>query len=1029
VARALVLEGRPPIPALEAAFAALPARHPALGLSFSQAPEGPRQRAGAARPCALAVGPLPSADLAPEARRQAAITRALEAPWELEQGPLLRASLFEEAPERWLLIVTAHPLGVDRWSLQLLFDDLERLCAPDAPPPAPPSFLAPLQWAQAHPEAADRDAAFWRERLAGFPGVVELTTELWRASNASFRREAVPLSLPAVEGGAEAITAALAAVASRSCGEERLLLATRTAGRQALGTHGTVGAFERPALLCLQARADQTFAALREEVRRARRDAWTHPRIRPASLADALATTQSPPDFRPPQLGLTVERPFAPWTLAGVSVTDLDLPWRAEPQPLSLQLTLGADGARGHLVFDPGLFRPDAAVRLGSHLAALLADAQAHPDRPLARLALLGDAERERLTRTLNPPSGGAPEGLVHTLFEAQAARTPTAQAVSHGQDALSYGELNARANRMARALAKAGVGPEAKVVLALQPGVDTIAALYAVLKAGGAYVPVDPDGPPERLRFIVQDAGAALVVCEAALLPVFEGLEAKALPLGALSAGQDGDAASENPGVRLSPDHLAYVIYTSGSTGEPKGVQVAHRSVVNHNLAVARRFGLNAQDRVLQFTPITFDAAGEEIYPPLLAGSAIVVRGELAPIHGFRELIEQERLTVLSLPPAFLHEWVLELERRGERVPGCLRLVLLGGEKLLPESLACWQRVGGEKIPWVNVYGPTEATVTSALCELGAGALGLTGPTLPIGGPLDNAQLYLLDPRMELVPFGHTGELYIGGAGLARGYLGKPALTAERFLPDPFSARPGARLYRTGDLARHLPDGRLEFVGRADHQVKIRGFRVELGEVEAALRRQEGVEECVVLAREEAPRGTHLVAYVIPARGVTLDAKGLKAALRAGLPDYMIPSALGFLEAFPLTPNGKVDRKALPPLELEAAGPGAGRPLTEQEQALAEIWQEVLGAPQVGPEDDFFELGGQSLSAMQVLSRISEIFGVELLVQDVFEAPLLSALAERVQAAMGPDTDAMSDDQVDAMLAELLAKQRAMGG
>jgi amino acid adenylation domain-containing protein len=1010
-ARAVRLRGTLDVPALQDAFAELGRRHAALRVCLGGKPDQLAQSIVAERPLVLRRARAASDALG------AALGSEIATAFDLAHDALVRALLVEVSDRESVLVVTGHPLAVDRTAIELLFEELSTLYARSSRGTADDAA-----WQNAL-RIDDADANYWRQLLAGAPGVLELPIESWRGANGTFERHALPI----VAAGAwtqETVTAAVAALLARYTGEPTVLIGCPIDARGALGAQRMIGAFEWPALLAVDVSGNPTFAALIERVRTARRDAIEHSRIGPQSFADAITATNAPGNFRPPQVRLALADAFAPWQLNGIETSDLELPWTTTPEPLTFALALHRDRIDGHVVFDPGLLSPDLAGRTVEHLIQLLQAGSARPDCSLRRLTLLGRAEIQQVVADMNAATAPLPDTCVHHLFEQQVERTPDATAVCDKDVAVTYRELNDRANRLARWMVRAGVGPERTVVVCLRPGIDTIAALYATLKAGGTYVPLDPDGPLDRLRFMVADATPALVLAEPALVATFASANARVVTLDACMREVERESIEALP-PRANADNLAYVIYTSGSTGEPKGVQVSHRSVVNHNLAVARRFHLGSSDRLLQFTPINFDAAGEEIYPPLLSGSAIIILGELTPVHTFRAFVERERLTVLSLPPAYLQQWVRELEHAGESVPACLRLVLLGGEKLLPVTLAGWRRVGGGQVPWINVYGPTEATVTSAMCEIAGDALP-RGATLPIGGPVDNAQLYLLDTAMELVPFGHAGELYIGGAGVARGYVGRPDMTADRFLPDPYSGRPGARLYRTGDIARHLPDGRLEFVGRADQQVKIRGFRVELGEVEATLRRQPGIADTVVVVRDDG-HGGRLVAYVVAVAGFGLALDVLKGDLRQALPDYMVPSDLVVLDALPLTPGGKVDRKALP-----APGPAhvpASRPMTEMETSLATVWRDVLGMDVVGPNDDFFDLGGQSLTAMQVIARISDTLGLEVELQDVFDHPTIAALATRLESLAGAvdaSVDAMSDEEVERKLAELLARQGA---
>jgi amino acid adenylation domain-containing protein len=453
-------------------------------------------------------------------------------------------------------------------------------------------------------------------------------------------------------------------------------------------------------------------------------------------------------------------------------------------------------------------------------------------------------------------------------------------------------------------------------------------------------------------------------------------------------------------PGPRtVSDSQLAYIVFTSGSTGEPKGVMVEHRSVVNHNLAIAADFGLRPGDRMLQFAPLSFDAAAEDLYPPLAVGATVVMRDGLVPAHQMTPYLEQEGITIISLPPTYIEEWVREMDAQGQRVPERLRLLAPGGDVLKRETYEAWVRVGGGHAPWLNVYGPTECTITSATCDI-PGAEGLGGePTFPIGRPIPRVRFYLLDEHFEPVLPGMPGRVYIGGAALSRGYLGAPDMTAERFLPDPFAGEPGARMYHTGDLARVQPDGRLRFLGRADHQVKIRGFRIELSEIETCLRRHPQVQEAVVLARTSAAGVQQLCAWVQASPPVRADA--LREHVAAQLPPYMVPAAFVVLEKLPVNNNGKVDRQALPDPDLQPTEPAEQQEKRETafrstlEMTLQRLWAEVLAKPDLRAEDDFFEHGGDSILAMRLLGRLEEEFGVPVPLATIFQYPTLRASAD----------------------------------
>jgi amino acid adenylation domain-containing protein len=584
-------------------------------------------------------------------------------------------------------------------------------------------------------------------------------------------------------------------------------------------------------------------------------------------------------------------------------------------------------------------------------------------------------------------------------LVEAQARRTPTAAAVVHEGESLTYAELDARANRLARALQDAGVGPEVPAAILLERSIALPVSLLATLKAGGACLPLDPAYPPLRLTRMLQDARPPVLVSS-------EGLAAR-LPE---RAGQvilvDRDRstierqASDRPPRGVSPDDLAYLIYTSGSTGEPKGVMLTHRGLVNHNLAVARVYGLAPGDRVVQFCSVGFDVSVEEIFPSWETGAAVVLRPDDLPIlgAGWLEWLRRMRITVLNLPTAYWHEWVRDLQSLGEQVPGCVRLVIVGGEKALGSAYLAWLGVGGDRVRWLNAYGPAEASVLATFYEPPPGDHAARYRDPPIGRPLDNTTVHVLDADAGF------GELLIGGVGVARGYLNQPELTAERFVTDPDDEDPGARMYRTGDLARLLADGNLEFVGRLDEQVKVRGFRIEPSEVESHLARHPDVAEVAVVAREDEPGDKRLVAYVVPGGGAAPTPSVLRRFLSKHLPRHMLPSAFVRVDALPVTPNGKLDRDALPPpggarAALASASAATGTPT---ERVLAAIFSRILGIDEVADDDDFFDLGGHSLQGMQVIAAVRQELGVPLGVGSLFEAPTVAGLAAAVQGARG---------------------------
>ncbi|MBA2673819.1 amino acid adenylation domain-containing protein, partial [Ramlibacter sp.] len=628
-----------------------------------------------------------------------------------------------------------------------------------------------------------------------------------------------------------------------------------------------------------------------------------------------------------------------------------------------------------------------------------LAHALEHaPAAPLRSLDVLPPAERQRVLVEWNAAQVEAvPEQCLHALFEAQAERTPRATALVHGDTQLGYAALNAQANRLAHHLRSLGIAPDSRVALCMPRGIPMVVAMLAVLKAGGAYVPLDPDYPTERLRALLQDCGAAALLVQGSAPEAMRHTAVPTLDLDTDAALWAGRSAS-NPPNSVRPGHLAYVIYTSGSTGMPKGVMVEHRQAAHLVTAMARRYGIGAEDRVLQFASMAFDVSVEEIFCSLASGATLVLRSEdwLAGAAAFWPLCETHGITFADLPTRF---WEQLAQDRDAAIPRTLRQLFVGGEAVTQAALARWFARPGHRPRLSNAYGPTEATVNATLNDLSGDPAGWTS----IGRPIAGTRIYLLDAHGRPVPAGAVGELCIAGAGVARGYLDRPQQTAERFVADPFGSEPGARMYKTGDLARHLPDGSIAFVGRNDFQVKLRGFRIELGEIEARLLRQPGVREAVVLARADRPghpEDRRLVAYWVGDAGA--DAASLQAALAAELPAHMVPGAWVQLDALPRTPSGKLDRQALraPTADADAAL-AYEAPQGEVETRLARIWAEVLGVERVSRHDDFFSLGGHSLLAIRLTERMRQA-GLAVDVRTLFGTPTLSALAAAAHGGSG---------------------------
>jgi amino acid adenylation domain-containing protein len=690
------------------------------------------------------------------------------------------------------------------------------------------------------------------------------------------------------------------------------------------------------------------------------------------------------------ELGLEQVPDRCPLFDVAASLEEIHEPLPDLKQDLTVRFRDGEDGLEGRAEFNARLFGAEGVRRFLTHYVRILEQGVANPLVTLGEMDLLSEDEVRRQVWEWNNTAAGYPEGkCVHHLLEERRRLSPDAAAVVFGEEVLSYAELDERAERVAGRLRALGVGPEVLVGLSMGRSVELIVSLFGILKAGGAYVPLDPTYPQERLAFMLEDARVQLLLTQSALrskLPV-SGVRVVCVDEEGESVA-DGEPGGTRPAA--GPDNLAYVIYTSGSTGRPKGVMVAHRGLCNLMSAQRACFDVQPGERVLQFASLSFDASIFEIIMAVGGGAALCLIGQDAvlPGPGLIEWLREQRIGVATLPPS-----VLLASPAGE-LPD-LKTIIVAGEACPAELAARWA-VGRR---FLNAYGPTETTVWASTSGP------LDGSRRPdIGRPIANAQTYLLDANLRPVPVGAAGELYVGGLGVARGYLRRPGLTAERFVPDPFSGEPGARLYRTGDLARYLPDGRIEYLGRVDNQVKLRGFRIEVGEVEAALEEHPSVRQSVVAAREDTPGNKRLVAYLVADGGRAPSAGELNEFLREKLPPYMVPTAFVVLGEMPLTPNGKVNRAALPAPDSARPDSGAqpSAPRTPVEEVLAGIWAKVLELERVGVDDNFHELGGHSLIATRVLSRVREAFDVELPIRTIFEAPTVAEMAARVEATMG---------------------------
>ena len=969
------LGGALDVAALERALGEIVRRHEALRTVFAEAVDG--------SPVQVIVPfggfILPVEDLSGlgEADREAAVRRRADEearlPFDLSAGPLFRAALLRLGAEDHVLLRSMHHIVSDGWSMDVFYRELSALYAAYRDGRESPLPELAVQYAdyavwqreQLAGETLDRQLAYWRERLAGAPELLELPTDHPRPAVQTYRGAVVPVELSPellerleALGRSEGATlymvllGAFQVLLSKYGAGEDVVVGSPIAGRTRGEVEALIGFFINTLVLRTDLSGDPGFREVLRRVREVTLGAYEHQEVPFEKLVAELQPERSLSHAPLFQVMFTLQNAGGGGgALAGLEVSVVGAAMEIAKFDLSLVLTATPQGLRGGLNYSTELFEPGTAERMVRHLERVLEQVAADADARLSRLELLGDAERALVLEAWNRTEAEVPaDRCIHELFEAQAARTPGAVAVVHEGEALPYAELNARANQLAHYLRRCGVGPEVRVGICLERSLELVVSLLAVLKAGGAYVPLDPGYPAERLEMIAADAGLALLLTVESLrgaVPAPAGLRVVSVDAAWPAIAAE---STENPARGAGPDTLAYVIYTSGSTGTPKGVAVEHASLVSHVSWFIREFQVGPRDRVLQKTPISFDASVWEFHVPLLAGARLVLAapgGEREPRYLARTVREQG-ITLLQLVPSLLRVLADEPELRE---CGALRLLFCGGEALAGELA----RRAGELLPAarvVNLYGPTECCI-QASTHLFAGEDGGRA-FVPIGRPVANTRAYVLGPGLQPAAPGIPGELYLGGVQVARGYLGRPGLTAERFVADPFAARPGSRLYRTGDRARWRADGELEFLGRVDHQVKVRGFRIELGEIEAVLRRHESVADCVVMAREDVPGDRRLVAYVVG----DADAEALRAHLSKRLPEYMVPAAFVSLDALPLTPNGKLDRKALPAPDFVSAAERYVAPRTPVEEVLAGIWAEVLRLDRVGVEDELLRAG-----------------------------------------------------------------------
>ena len=980
---------------------------------------------------------IPVEDLShlPADERDRAVSQRVadEAQWSFdpERGPLVRVRLLRLDAETHVALLTLHHIISDGWSMGVFIREITACYAAllnQQPLPLPPLAIQyadfahwQRQWLQGETLAAQLE--YWQRQLSGAPAIIELPTDRPRPAmqtyrgathtfelspqlssqlNALSRREGVTLFMT--------LLAAFQTLLARYTNQDDISIGTPIAGRNRQELEGLIGFFINTLVMRTDLSGNPTFRELLKRVRATTLGAYAHQELPFEMVVDALQPERNLSHTPLFQVMFVLQNmPRSAQQLADLTVTALEADSRTAKFDLTLTMNESGDTLLGAFEYNTDLFDAITIERMTGHFINLLSGLIATPDEAVMKLPLLTEAELRQLLIEWNDTAADFPaDTCAHQLFEQQAARTPDNIAVSCAGQSLSYRELNARANQLAHHLQHCGVGPDTLVGLCVERSLEMVIGLLGILKAGGAYVPLDPGYPADRLAFMLADAQARLVLTQAHLQSAISNLQS-AIELLCLDADWPliAQASAANVVSEVRPQHLAYVIYTSGSTGRPKGALIEHRGLVNYLIWCLHAYPVSEGAGAPVHSSLSFDLTITGLYAPLLTGRRVDLAGEEAGVESLSALLQQQRgYSLIKITPAHLE--LLGQQIAPEAAAGVTRAFIIGGEQLLPEHIAFWQRHAPET-KLINEYGPTETVVG---CCVYTARGDEKDRAVPIGRPIINTQLYILDKYQQPVPVGVPGELYIGGAGVARGYLNRAELTAEKFVEvqiadcrlqidrEDFSQsafsnlQSAIRLYRTGDLARYLPDGNIQFLGRMDEQVKIRGFRIEPGEIEAALASHPAVREVTVLAREDQPGHKRLVAY-LSAQQSSAPVAELRQYLKERLPEYMIPAAFVWLESLPLTTNGKVDRRALPApesdrSELETAFVA---PRTEAEKRLAEIWQQILGVPQVGIHDNFFDLGGDSILSIQVIARARQA-DLNLTLKQFFQQPTIAGLA-----------------------------------
>jgi amino acid adenylation domain-containing protein len=1038
------LTGSLNLTALEQTFNEIVRRHETLRTTFIVSDGQPLQAIAPSLTIPISVLNLQqlSADKR-EVEAKSIVTAEIEHPFDLSSGPLLRVKLLVLSQTEHILLLNMHHIICDDWSIGVLIREMGALYAAFAQNQPSPLLELPLQYADfAHwqrewlqKEVLQTQLAYWRQQLNGISGL-HLPTDKPRAAIESYQGATQFLELPkkltdALEklSQQEGVTffmtllAAFQTLLYRYTHQEDIAVGSPIANRNRSEIEGLIGFFVNSLVLRTNLSENPTFRELLGRVREVTLGAYSQQDLPFEKLVEELHPERNLSYHPLFQVVFSFQNsPMSALELPGLvpSLMNIDLKktrfdlelhlWKCSEDFRSLW---GAnweysEGIRGVMVYKTDLFDKATISWILEHFKTLLSGIVINPEQRIANLPLLNKSELHQLLVDWNNTQADYPsDKCIHHLFEEQVQQHPDDIAVIFGNEQLTYQELNSRSNQLAQYLQKLGISSETLVGISIPQSIEMIIGLLAILKAGGAYLPLDPSYPQERLKFMLEDAQVSILLTQENLLKHFQGFSNQII-----SIDKDWEFITQekedNPKSHLNSDNLAYVIYTSGSTGKPKGVAVPHKAV-NRLVCNTNYIKLSPSDKIAQVSNTSFDAATFEIWGALLNGAQLIgiSRDVMLSPNNFALELQQKHISILFLTTALFQQ----IARDVPETFASLRCLLFGGETVDKRWVKKIIKHGKPK-NLIHVYGPTENTTFSSYYYVEELPESVT--SFPIGRPIQNTQIYILDPHLQPVPIGVTGELYIGGEGLAREYLNQTELTAEKFIPHIFSNQPKTRLYKTGDLARYLPDGNIEFLGRIDNQVKIRGFRIELSEIEAVLSQHPAVRETVVIAGEDVPDDKYLVAYVVPNQEQILMqyvqgfASLLRQFLKEKLPEYMLPRAYMVLEYLPLTPNGKVDRRALPmPDTITFNNQDYVAPRSQVEKLLGEIWAKVLGKEQIGVHDNFFELGGHSLLATQLISRIRDTFQIDVTVRNLFEAPTIEQLAKCIDTMFWAAKDA----------------------